>query len=82
MCIVFKKLLYCISQRVTPQASHNVSLLNMPFKSDSKQGGLRLFSDDWSEKAALFKRLMKIHSIHQYYDIMALRFLYIMVTVL
>ena len=30
-------------------------------------GDLRLFSDVWSENAALVERLMTIHSIHQYY---------------
>ena len=45
---------------IAPSSGHISLNCNMPFK--LIQGGLRLFSDVWSENAALFERLMEIHS--------------------
>ena len=44
---------------IAPSSGHISLNLNMPFK---WIGGLRSFSDVWSENAALFERLMEIHS--------------------
>ena len=45
---------------IAPSSGHILLVLNLPFK--LIQGGMRLFSDIWSENAALFERLLEIHS--------------------
>ena len=46
---------------IAPSSGHISLNLNMPLKL-ILIGGLMLFSDVWSENAALFERLMEIHS--------------------
>ena len=45
---------------VAPSSGHSLMNLNVHFKLTLRRFGL--FSDVWSENAALFKRLMKIQS--------------------
>ena len=45
---------------IAPSSGEPKPNLNLPF--NGFKGGSRLFSDVWSENAALYKRLMKIHS--------------------
>ena len=56
---------------VALSSDHSLLTLNMLFNVILKKFEVP-FYDSWSENDALIKRLMKIHSIHQYY-IMALR---------
>ena len=56
---------------VIPSSGHISLNFNMPFKLILK-GGLRLFSDVWSENAAFFEDWWKFIHIHQYYT-MALK---------
>ena len=48
---------------IAPSSGHEVLNRNLPFELILRR--LRLFSDVWSENAALFERLMEITQIHQ-----------------
>ena len=53
------KVFYYRFMYITPSRGNSFLNSNLPFK--LIQGASRLFSDVWSENAALFKRFMKIY---------------------
>ena len=58
---------------IAPSSGLALLNLNLPFKLILR-GGLRLFSNVWSENAALLKDWWKFIQIHQYYTMALIRF--------
>ena len=50
---------------IAPSSGNKLLNLNLPFKMILR--GLRLFSDVWSQNAALFERFIEINKIYKYY---------------